>query len=120
MGFETWISQLKPGDASLTLFVFAFLGFLILKVWPWYTKEWWPAQQAFRKAQFEANQAKDDANQKTLDRLAEAIARMSVLVEQNFDATNTIIERLPASTIKRVRKDATQPRKPKAQKASAA
>ena len=89
MTFEQWLIKLDPNTAGIQalfwLLVVGFLLFVWKKLWPWFVAEYWPSQVKERQARLEAEIAIERERNTTFSKIAEALVKLQVLVEQNFE-----------------------------------
>lgn len=92
MNFEQWITKLDPNTAGVQvlfwLLVIGSLLFVWKKLWPWFITEWWPTQVKERLSRLEADISLERERNSTLSKVAEALIKLQVLVEQNFEKLN--------------------------------
>jgi hypothetical protein len=87
---DQWLFRWDPTNFSFTVLVFIVLVvsllFIVLKWWPWYSREAWPARQRIEEEHIQA-----------MNRIGETLIELKLLVSQNAVMMNTIVERLDRS-----------------------
>ena len=84
---DQWLFRWDPTNFSFTVLVFIVLVvsllFIVLKWWPWYSREAWPARQRIEEEHIQA-----------MNRIGETLIELKLLVSQNAVMMNTIVEKL--------------------------
>jgi len=87
---DQWLFKWDPTNFSFTVLVFIVLVvalmFIVLKWWPWYSREAWPARQRIEEEHIQA-----------MNRIGETLIELKLLVSQNSVMLHSIVEKIDQS-----------------------
>lgn len=84
---DQWLLRWDPTNFSFTVLVFMVLVvallFVVLKWWPWYSREAWPARQRIEEEHIQA-----------MNRIGDTLIELKLLVSQNTVMMTSILDKL--------------------------
>ena len=84
---DQWLFKWDPTNFSFTVLVFIVLVvalmFIVLKWWPWYSREAWPARQRIEEEHIQA-----------MNRIGETLIELKLLVSQNTVMMTSVLDKL--------------------------
>jgi hypothetical protein len=89
---DQWLAQWKPTDISFTTLVAATFAMFWVRVWPWLTKEYFPARRAAEAQRLDIEAKRDERDAKLMADLAETMVEIKTLVQQNVLSTNPLLQ----------------------------
>ncbi len=85
MSLEDWLLLWKPSDFSFALLVFVIIAFLWTRVWPWFTREYFPARQRELAQRLEIEAHQEETRLKLMNDIRDALVELRTLARQQSE-----------------------------------
>ncbi|HLY25424.1 MAG TPA: hypothetical protein VKQ72_03730 [Aggregatilineales bacterium] len=82
MTLDEWLLLWKPSDFSFALLVFVIIAFLWTRVWPWFTREYFPARQRELAQRLEIEAHQEEARLAVMSDIRDSLVELRTLVRQ--------------------------------------
>jgi hypothetical protein len=82
VSLEEWLLLWKPSDFSFALLVFVIIGFLWTRVWPWFTREYFPARQRELAQRLEIEAHQEETRLQLMNDIRDALVELRTLARQ--------------------------------------